>query len=280
MKSYNFSKLIRLIILYLVVSISAISMIIPLLYMISTAFREHGYTIQFSGGLIPDNPTLINFKRVLELYGIQKALLNSLFVSILGVLIIVIISSMMAYALARLTFPAKEIIFSMIILVLMIPNLANIIPQFLLAKSLGLRNSLWGLIFFYVANMVPFNTFLLRGFFETLPRELEDAVLIDGGNFFIIFFKIVIPLSVPALATVAIMSFLSIWDELILALTFIDDITKRTLPVTIATIQGQYATNWGLVFAASLFAFTPVVMLFVFLQRYFVGGLTSGAFKG
>jgi ABC-type glycerol-3-phosphate transport system permease component len=280
MKATKLKKSIRLTILYLLVIIIGICMIIPLLYMISTSFREFGYTIQFSGSLIPKNPTLINFTRVLELYHIQRPFFNSLFVSVIGVLLVMLISSMMAYAFARFKFPGKEIIFSAIILVLMIPNLANIIPQFLLAKTLGLRNSLWGLIVFYTASMLSFNTFLLRGFFEALPKELEDAILIDGGNYFTVFFRMIIPLSLPGLATVAIFSFLAFWDELILALTLIDDPVIRTLPVTIASIQGQYSTDWGLVFAASLFAFIPVVTLFVALQRYFVGGLTTGAFKG
>ena len=280
MKAKRLTKSIRLATLYVLVIIIGICMIVPLLYMISTAFREFGYTIQFSGSLIPENPTVLNFTRALDLYHIQRPFLNSLFVSVIGVLLVMLISSMMAFAFARFKFPGKEIIFSAIILVLMIPNLANIIPQFLLAKTLGLRNSLWGLIVFYSASMLSFNTFLLRGFFEALPKELEDAILIDGGNYFTVFFRMIIPLSLPALATVAIFSFLAFWDELILALTLIDDPVIRTLPVTIASIQGQYSTDWGLVFAASLFAFIPVVTLFVALQRYFVGGLTSGAFKG
>jgi multiple sugar transport system permease protein len=280
MKARKLAKPTRVVILYLVVIIIGICMIIPLLYMVSTAFREFGYTIQFSGSLIPKNPTLINFTRALDLYHIQRPFLNSLFVSVTSVLLVMLISSMMAFAFARFKFPGKEIIFSAIILVLMIPNLANIIPQFLIAKTLGLRNSLWGLILFYTASMVSFDTFLLRGFFETLPKELEDAILIDGGNYFTVFFNMIIPLSLPGLATVAIFSFLAFWDEMILALTLIDDPVIRTLPVTITSIQGQYSTDWGLVFAASLFAFIPVVTLFVALQRYFVGGLTTGAFKG
>ncbi len=280
MKAKKSTKPIRLTILYLLVILLGICMVIPLLYMISTAFREFGYTIRFSGSLFPKNPTLINFTRALELYHVQRPFLNSLFVSVVSVLLVMLISSMMAYAFARFKFPGKEVIFSAIILVLMIPNLANIIPQFLIAKTLGLRNSLWGLIIFYVASMLSFNTFLLRGFFEALPNELEDAILIDGGDYFTVFFRMIIPLSLPGLATVAIFSYLAFWDELILALTFIDDPLLRTLPVTIATIQGQYSTDWGLVFAASLFAFIPVVTLFVALQRYFVGGLTTGAFKG
>jgi len=137
-----------------------------------------------------------------------------------------------------------------------------------------------GLVVFYVAGSVPFNTFLLRGFFETLPKELEDAMLIDGGNYLTIFFRMILPLSKPALATVSIFSFLGFWDEFILALTLIDDPSKRTLPVAIATFHGQHGTDWGLVFAASLIAAMPVVAVFVSLQRYFVGGLTAGAFKG
>lgn len=280
MKANKLARHSRTTVLYLLVILLGIGMIIPLLYMVSTAFREFGYTIQFSGSLVPQNPTLINFTRALDLYHVQRPFLNSLFVSVVGVLLVMLISSMMAYSFARFKFPGKEVIFSAIILVLMIPNLANIIPQFLIAKTLGLRNSLWGLIIFYTASMLSFNTFLLRGFFEALPQELEDAILIDGGNYFTVFFRMIVPLSLPGLATVAIFSFLAFWDELILALTLIDDPVIRTLPVTIASIQGQYSTDWGLVFAASLFAFIPVVALFVALQRYFVGGLTTGAFKG
>lgn len=276
----NYPKYLRLIILYLIIGVTSICMIIPLLYMFSTSLREHGYTIEFSANLIPENPTLKNFARAWTLFNFKRYFVNSLFVSTAGVILVVLISSMMAYAFARLEFPAKEIIFYLVILVLMVPNLANIIPQFFLAKTLGLRNSLVGLTIFYVASMVPFNTFLLRGFFESLPKELEDAVLIDGGNYFTIFRHIILPLSTPALATIAIFSLLAFWDELILSLILIDDVSKRTLPVAIAAIQGQYGTDWGLVFASSLIAVVPIIIMFVFLQRYFVGGLTSGAFKG
>jgi len=281
MKNYIHNrKLIRMVSLYVIVGVTSICMIIPLLYMFSTSFREHGYTIEFSGSIIPDNPTIINFTRAWSLYNFKQYFINSLIVSIISLFFEVLIASMMAYAFARLEFPAKEFIFYLVILVLMIPNLANIIPQFFIAKALGLRDSLLGLSLFYVANMLPLNTFLLRGFFESLPKELEDAVLIDGGSYFTIFSKIIIPLSTPAIATIAIFSLLSFWDELILALTLIDNVNLRTLPVAIAAVHGQYGTDWGLVFAASLIAVIPVILMFVFMQKYFIGGLTSGAFKG
>lgn len=270
----------RTMILYLVIASGAVAMVFPFLWMISSSFKEHAYSIAFDAGLIPTNPTIANFIKAWKMSHFQRYFVNSLFVALTSVVFVVLVSAMMAYAFARFTFPGREPIFYTILLVLMVPNVVGIIPQFLLAKTLGLRNSLWGLIIFYVAGMVPFNTFLLRGFFETLPKELEDAVLIDGGTHFTTFFKIVLPLSKPALATVSIFSFLGFWDEFILALTFIDDASKRTLPIAIASLHGQYGTDWGLVFAASMIALVPVITVFVSLQRYFVGGLTAGAFKG
>lgn len=279
----NFAKLLKTninkIVIYIVVIGGAIIMITPFLYMVSTALKKHAYSIAFDPGLIPSDPSLINFLEAWKLNNFQLYFMNSLFVSITSVLLVVLVSSMMAYAFARFEFPGKESIFFTILLVLMVPNMVGLIPQFLLAKTLGLRDNLWGLILFYVAGSVPFNTFLLRGFFETLPKELEDAVLIDGGSYFTVYTKIILPLSKPALATVSIFSFLGFWDEFILALTFIDDTSKRTLPIAIALLQGQHGTDWGLVFAASLIAVLPVIAVFIGLQKYFSGGIISGAFK-
>ncbi len=275
-----FDKYLKKIMVYLIIVLGAVGMVIPLLYMLSTSFKRHAYSLAFDPGLIPTNPTISNYPKVWQMEHFQIYFKNSLFIALTSVFFVVLLSSMMAYAFARFEFPFKEIIFFSILLVLMVPNMIGIIPQFLLAKTLGLRNSLWGLIIFYVAGSIPFNTFLLRGFFEALPRELEDAVLIDGGNYFTIFFRMVLPLSTPALATVSIFSFLGFWDEYILALTFIDDVSKRTLPIAIALLHGQYATEWGLVFAASLIAVIPVIVVFVSLQRYFSGGIIAGAVKG
>jgi ABC-type glycerol-3-phosphate transport system permease component len=266
--------------LYLVISMGAVAMIMPFIWMISTSLKEYAYILEYPPKLIPENPSLINFQKAWEANNFQLYFRNSLFVAVTSVILVVIFSAMMAYAFARFDFPGKEPIFYIILIVLMIPNVVGIIPQFLLAKTLGLRNSLLGLVIFYVAGSVPFNTFLLRGFFESLPRELEDAILIDGGNYLTIFLRMILPLSKPALATVTIFSFLGFWDEFILALTLIDDPDIRTLPVAIATFHGQHGTDWGLVFAASLIAAVPVIIIFVSLQRYFVGGLTAGAFKG
>lgn len=265
---------------YLVIILGAAIMVVPFLWMVSTSLKEYAYVIEFPPRLIPAEPTLNNFIQAWTAGKFQVYFKNSVTVSLASVVLSVLISAMMAYAFARFNFPGKEVLFFVILLILMVPNLIGIIPQFLLAKTLGLRNSLFGLVLFYVATSLPLNTFLLRGFFETLPRELEEAMLIDGGNYFTIFARMVMPLSAPALATVSIFSLLGFWDEYVLALTLIDDQAKRTLPVAIASFHGQHGTDWGLVFAASLIAMIPVVLLYVTMQRFFTGGLTTGAFKG
>lgn len=265
---------------YLLLVVGGVVMIFPFLWMISTALKGHIYVIETPPSLLPKEPTIANFVEAWTSNNFRLYFTNSLIVAISTTVLSVLFSAMVAYALARFVFPGKEALFYAFLFTMMIPGLVLIIPQFFLAKTLGLRNSLWGLVFVYVATTIPLNTFLLRGFFEQLPRELEEAVLIDGGGYFTIFFRVVIPLSTPALATVAIFTFLASWDEFIWALTAIDDMSKRTLPVAIAVFQGAHATQWGLVFAASLIAAMPVIVVFVSLQRYYIGGLTSGAFKG
>jgi multiple sugar transport system permease protein len=265
--------------LYLILGLGAAVLIFPFLWMVSTALREYAYVIETPPRLLPPEPTLANFQRAWDANNFRLYFANSLVVAIATTALSVVFSAMGAYAFARFEFPAKETIFYALLLTMMIPGLVMIIPQFLLAKALHLRNSLWGLILVYVAMSIPLNIFLLRGFIEGLPHELEDAVLIDGGGYLTIFLRVVLPLSKPALATVAIFTFLFSWDEYVWALTAIDEVARRTLPVAIATFQGQHATQWGLVFAASLIAVAPVITVFLLLQRYFVRGLTTGAFR-
>ena len=280
LKSYRTRKIVSKVFIYILIGVGAIVMVLPFAWMVSTSLVEKAYYFEYPPELIPENPTFNNYIKAWTTGKFQLFFLNSLIVTVVSVIFVTLFSAMMAYAFARLEFPGKEWFFYTIIFVLMVPNMVGIIPQFLLAKTLNLRNSLWGLILFYVSGSIPFNAFLLRGFFETLPHELEDAILIDGGNYLTIFLRMIIPLSTPALATVSIFSFLGYWDEYILALTLIDDVGKRTLPVAIATYHGQHGTDWGLVFAASIIAIAPIITMFVLLQRYFVGGLTQGAFKG
>jgi ABC-type glycerol-3-phosphate transport system permease component len=265
---------------YLVLTLGALVMVLPFAYMLATSFKQHAYVFELPPDFIPDQPTVNNYKRAWTSNQFERYFLNSLIVATATTAISVVVSAMMAYAFARFRFAGQRLLFGLLLIGLMVPTIMIIIPQFILAKALGVIDSLVGLVVFYVATTVSLNTFLLRGFFEEIPDELEEAMIVDGANAWRRFWMLFLPLAKPALATVAIFSFLASWDEFVWALTIINDPNKQTLPIAIALFQGQYQTSWGLVFAASTIAVVPVVVVFLLFQRYFVSGLTAGAVKG
>lgn len=261
-------------------AIGALVMITPFLYMVSTSFKAQQYVLKIPPQFIPDPATLSNYERVLVRGDFGQYFLNSLFVAVTATAIAVLLSAMMAYGFARYRFPGREWLFRILLLGLMIPALMLIVPQFVLAKWLGLIDTLWGLIVFYVAGNLALNTFLLRGFFEALPQELDDAMQVDGANAWRRFIGLALPLARPALATATIFTFLATWDEYAWALTSITSPENKTLPIAVALLQGPRGTQWGLVFAASIIAILPVIAVFLIFQRHFVQGLTAGAVKG
>jgi len=253
--------------------------LVPFIYMISASFKSQIYTFEYPPRLIPRDPTLENYIKALgkDLFGIN--LLNSFFVATVTTISTVSISSLMAYAFSRMRFPGKEVFFYILLLGMMIPPVMLIIPQFIIVKNLHLLDNLWGLIVVYISVTLSMQTFLLRSFFETIPRELEDAVLVDGGTRWDIFRKIILPLSKPGLAVVAIFTFLYAWDEFPWAHVAIREGSRRTLPVAIALFQSQYLTQWGLLFAATTVASIPAVIVFVIFQRYFIQGVVTSGLK-
>lgn len=253
---------------------------LPFVLMVSTSLKPQAYTFEYPPRLIPHEATLSNYVKALSKDSFGLYFLNSLFVAVITTGLTVFLSSLLAYAFARLKFPAKEPLFYVLLLGMMIPPVMLIIPQFLIAKRLDLLNNLWGLIVVYVAMNLSMQTFLLRGFFEDIPRELEEAVLIDGGGRWTIFWRIVLPLSRPGLAVVAIFTFLYSWDEFPWAHVAIKETTKRTLPIAIALFQNQHLTQWGQVFAASIVALIPVIVIFAVFQRYFIRGIATSGLKG
>ncbi len=186
----------------------------------------------------------------------------------------------MSFAFAFLDFFGKRLIFGLIILFMTMPVIILIIPQFELAVRFNLIDTLPGLVVVYIAQNIPLATFILTGFFKQLPRDLLEAAYMDGANAWKTCWKIVFPLSKPVLATVTIIASLGAWDEYIWANTIINTSAKRTLPVGIAAFQGVQISNWGLIFAASLMAVTPIIIIFIFMQRYFIKGTFTGAVKG
>jgi multiple sugar transport system permease protein len=265
---------------YAVLLAGAIVMVAPFAYMLATSFKQHAYILEVPPRFIPKDATLDNYRNAWSSNNFDRYFLNSLFVAGVTTVCSVFLSSMMAYAFARFRFPGRRLFFGLLLVGLMVPTMMLIIPQFLLARTLGFLDSLSGLIFFYVGGTLALNTFLLRGFFETIPTELEEAMVVDGANAFTRYWRLILPLSRPALATVAVFSFLASWDEFVWALTIINDPSKRTLPIAISLFQGEHQTSWGLVFAASAIAVAPVIAIFLAAQRQFISGLASGGVKG
>lgn len=265
---------------YVLLTAGAAVMVMPFLYMLSTSFKDQVYVLATPPQFVPDPATVDNYTQAWTSQSFGRYFANSVVVAVVSTGLSLLLSSMMAYAFARFRFAGRETCFRILLLGLMIPAVMLVIPQFILAKYLGLLDSLLGLIVFYVAASLSLNTFLMRGFFESIPLELEEAMELDGAGAWARYWRLILPLSRPVLATAAIFTLLTCWDEFAWALTIINDPSKRTLPIGLQLFQGQNETQWGLVFAASVLAVLPVIAVFVAFQRYFVQGLTSGAVKG
>jgi ABC-type sugar transport system, permease component len=278
--SLKTQRTLRNIVLLLLLSLGALATVMPFIYMISTAFKGSVYVFEIPPRLIPEHPTLKNFIAAFTSNDFGRYFLNSIIVTVIAVLCILLLASMMAYALARYQFFGRKFIYALVIFFMTMPAMSLIVPQFILAHSLALTDTLAGLIVLDVAQNLPFAVFLLKGFLEDVPKEIEEAAHIDGASAWTIYWHVVVPLCKPALATSAIIAFLGAWDEYVWASTITNTPSNRTLPVAIATFQGVHTTNWGLVFAASLIAIVPVLILFISLQKYFVKGMVAGAVKG
>ena len=260
--------------------VGALVMMTPFVYMLSTSFKAQAYVLTVPPQLIPDPFTTDNYREAVESQSFGRYFVNSILVAVVSTVLSVLLSAMTAYGFARYEFRGRELMFRIMLVGLVVPAMMLIVPQFILAKHLHLIDSLAGLVVFYVAGTLALNTFLLRGFFESQPIELDEAMQVDGASAWTRFWRLGIPLARPALATTSIFTFLFAWDEFAWALTIITDRSKLTLPIAIQLFHGQNATQWGLVFAASTIAVIPVVLVFLVFQRHFVQGLTAGAVKG
>ena len=279
MKQKIRSKIVR----YLLLALGTVVFTLPMIYMISTSLRPNGALYEYPPRFFPkwEAFTLENYAYILNQSKFYLNFLNSALVSVSTVLLAAIVSSAMAFVLGKFRFKANKIIFAFIILTMIIPGTTMIVPQFELATKLNLVNQLWGLIPFYVAWVIPFSTFMIKGFMENIPEEIMEATWIDGADVLCVYNRIAVPLAAPAIASVSIFNFLTAWEEYPWANTVINDNDMRTLPIAIAGFFGQHQfTQWGYVFAMSVLTLIPVVLIFILCQKFFVQGLTAGGVKG
>jgi arabinogalactan oligomer/maltooligosaccharide transport system permease protein len=265
--------------------VATVATLYPVLWVLKMALSPtQGFSL--SASPIPREITLQNFIDVVGshdaaghwLFGHQ--LLNSLVVSLAVTVVGVALACTAAYALSRFRFPGRQTSLRAFLVSQMFPGVVTSIPLYVLLDRLGLLNRLAGLVLVYATTAIPFCVFMLKAYFDTLPRELEEAVLLDGGTRFDAFWRVALPLGRPALAVTALFSFLTAWNEFILAATFMNDPTSFTLPVQLQRYVGDYSTEWGHFAAGAVLVSVPVMALFLALERHLIGGLTTGAVKG
>lgn len=228
---------------------------------------------------LPNSLSLENYKAVWEVVDFSSYIWNSLIVSAASVFIVLFVSSMAGYYLSRYTFKWNPFILLFFMIGLMLPMRLAVIPLYMMMMNLGLLDSLFSLIFVYVAGGIPFAVFLFYGFFRTVPRALEDSARLDGCNDFQIYYRIVLPLMKPAISIVAIINLLNVWNDFFYPLIFIRDDALKTIPLGMLTLFGEFDTQWNLLFAGLTISSLPMLIAFLFASRQFMDGLTEGAVK-
>lgn len=229
---------------------------------------------------LPQSPQWSNFVNAWTTGGFGKYFLNSVMVVGISLVCILLLSSLAAYALVQFDFPADDFMLVFFLAGFMIPPQVLLVPLYTIMNALNLLNTYYSLIFAYIAFGLPFSVFLLRQFFVTIPDTYAEAARMDGCNELQVFFRVYLPLSVPALSAVAIYQFVFLWNEFLYAIIFITDDGMRTLPAGLMAFQGQYAGNWAQLAAGIIIAVTPTVLFFLLFQRQFMRGISMGTTKG
>ena len=283
MKSKSAAKIKSAVVRYMLLAIGTVIFTLPMIYMISTSLRPNGALYEYPPRFFPrwEALTLENYDYILHQSKFYLNFFNSVIVSVSTIVLAATVGSAMAFVLGKFKSKPTKILFGFIIITMIIPGTTMIVPQFELATKLGMVNQLGGLIPFYVAWVIPFSTFMIKGFMENIPSEIMEASWIDGADVWTVYARIALPLASPAIASVSIFNFLTAWEEYPWANTIINDNSKRTLPIAIAGFFGQHQfTQWGYVFAMSVLTLIPVVLIFIVCQKFFVQGLTAGSVKG
>lgn len=269
----------RTLILYGVLLLIALVMVFPMLWLVSTSFKGPTENLLAAPPqLIPRDPTFNNYRQVWQSNPFLQYFLNSTIVAVLTVAINLLLCSLAAYPLARLSFVGRETILALIVATLMIPFQVVMIPLYILAVNWGLRNSYLGLVLPYLTS--AFGIFLMRQAFQGVPKELEEAARMDGCSDLGIWWNVMLPATRPALVTLGIFVFIGTWSEFLWPLILLDQPERYTLPLGVARLAGSFSLDWRLIAAGSILSVLPAILVFVLLQRYIVPTETGSGVKG
>ena len=258
----------------------ALVWLIPFVFVVTTAIRGQGELLSSGPFSIPKELRLDNFVKAWDIGNFSTYYRNSLIVTGLKVPLGILVASLAAYPLAKLRFPLRDHVFLFLLLGLAIPIHVTLLPIFTMLRDMGINNTLAALFPPYLAFGLPLHILILRGYFRSIPDDLREAALIDGASEWQIYWRITMPLAVPALATVFIIDALATWNELLIALVLLSSESVRTVPLGLLNFQGQFSSQMTALNAGILIGIAPVLIVYVLFQRYMVSGLTAGAIKG
>jgi multiple sugar transport system permease protein len=264
--------------LYIVLILIGLFFLLPILWMFSTSLKPFVETLQPTW--IPQEPTLENFTNIFNDPSIPvlRWFVNSVGVAVAFTALVVLLDSLAAYAYARMEFPGRNLLFGLLLATLVMPGIMFLVPNFITIVRLGWLNTYQGVIAPGLAGV--FGVFFLRQFFQSIPKELEEAAYMDGATVWTTFFRVSLPLAKGAIATLAIITFLTSWNDFLWPLLILNDRELQTLPVGLATIQGQYTFDYGKLMAGAVVTAVPVLVLYIFLQRYIIQNVAMTGLKG
>lgn len=252
----------------------------PFVWMGISSIKTLGELYTIPPSWWPAAPTFDNYYKVLFESNIPRYFLNSVIISVGSTGLALILAIFASYGFARFNFKGKAVLQSFVLVGQLLPTAAIIVPLFITLRVLGLVNTFWGLILVYMIITLPLSVWMLTSYFKAIPVELEEAAIIDGSSRVGVLFRITLPLSKPGIVAVLVYAFVTTWNEFIFALCFATDSSVKTLPIGLAEFSTEFNTDWGAVMAASMVMTLPIAILFLSMQKLFVGGLTAGATKG
>ena len=253
---------------------------LPILWMLAASFKSNLEIFAYPPRLIDESFSFDAYIAVLTDPEKRRFFFNSYFVSIMVTLSTLTLGIMAGYSFSRHDFRFKKVLNVIIIGVQSVPPITLMIPYFGLIVWLRLYNSYWALILTYMAFTLPYAIIMMTGYFNTLPRELDEAVMIDGGSSFVILWRILVPISLPSIVSVGVYTFMLAWNEFLFALTLTRTNDMRTVPIGIQLLMGQHSFEWNQMMAMSVLGSLPVLILFLIFQRYFIAGMSAGSIKG
>jgi len=273
------NKIVTRVASYAILTFMTLLIFTPIFWMISTSLKSEAVMFDTPIELIPSDPTLDSYVNLWSTYPFLTYLRNSIFVVSVATFFSVAVSTFAGYGISRFNFRGRGIFMSFLLATQLFPSIMLLIPYYKTFKTLNLIDSHFGLIIAYVSFTIPFCTWMMRGYFAGISKDLDQAAAIDGAGRFRVFSSVILPIAWPGIAATAIYAFIAGWNEYLFALVFLNSAEKKTVSLAIGQLIGEYRILWNDMMAASFFALVPMIIIFIFFNRYLVEGLSAGAVK-